>query len=743
MESERSPTCSVPFAAAGGQPDLAMQDFQGQSIKSLILFADLIGCSEISDEASIKEYAGVLHEFSRAARDAYRISGMQWWGDYIQRERERRQRVIETKLGGDEVSIFLHPDVLEEECGRVAGLSVYEIGLRRLLMFAFALKLNWLFSDYNKKRLEDGRLPRDVGVGIHFGNVFLQRDRLSLEGHPLRYAAEGYAINLTKRIESASRRGTSTKIFISNEVKGLLNHFGRTTRRSILRDLGLARSKGFKEALKGLSTYTDPLYELTILLEDGGDGRGRIDRNFLQLLDLIFTPPDREKIKDIETALQVYPDKWWLHAVAEQAKEVERRGGELAAHALEVGAPMPDSYVEDVSLEAFIDQTLLPGGDMEEERPAEANAQDVKRLVRQGNQLLRTGRAGEALQILRQALAFRPDDPDIHFEMANAYYNLADYAQAVRAYDHVLRHRSEDALIHMSKGMALTKLGEHAQAALAFDRAVEQNPEDEFAVYSRGLARFHVGEYESAAADFDRTLELNPDYTKASVYKARTFAHLNQNNRALAECDKMLRKNPDLLDAHLIRAEALTALGKFRNAAISYADAMAIDPENPRVHAGLAATLSKAGQTRKALAARKKAAELAPDDPEHGLNLVLAHLVLMDFSAALETLARLPGGSDGEEPPDGNVGRGESVRVFLEAMARLSLERPSARTVERLRDVCRRRPPYTEGFDLEPLERFLEKAEGQADPWFVERWRILADVMTGRLPCGALENLPD
>jgi class 3 adenylate cyclase len=317
---------------------------QENTVKCIVLFADLVGCSEISNEKLPWEYADVLQQFGKAAQEAFNVAKLGWWTSYAKEGKKIHPlKIMETNMGGDEVAIFLHPEDLRSDFEEASGeYDLYEIALRKVLMFAFSLKLNWLFSKYNIERLENKMQPRDIGIGIHCGNVYLQKNRLQLgkkkEGDK-RWAAEGYAINLTKRIEGASRKGTETKVLISSEILGNVLHFSqnnttgaKNTRRSILEDFGLKLGPKILEELKGITTYNDPLFELQ-MMRDGDkekkEGKEKdasvcddqppppIERRFLQFLNYVFREKIEENLEKVQTALEFYPHKWWLQAVAE------------------------------------------------------------------------------------------------------------------------------------------------------------------------------------------------------------------------------------------------------------------------------------------------------------------------------------------------------------------------------------------------------------------------------------------
>jgi tetratricopeptide (TPR) repeat protein len=102
---------------------------------------------------------------------------------------------------GDEVRVFLY-----------SGSVRFDI--RNALLIATKIKLAWLASAFNQKILKEGRLVSRIGVGVNCGKViqYVRPWRVKMgQGQP---SVEGYAINLTKRIESVSREGTAYQIMV-------------------------------------------------------------------------------------------------------------------------------------------------------------------------------------------------------------------------------------------------------------------------------------------------------------------------------------------------------------------------------------------------------------------------------------------------------------------------------------------------------------------------------------------------
>ncbi|TET77736.1 hypothetical protein E3J38_09505, partial [candidate division TA06 bacterium] len=179
--------------------------------RAIVLFADIIGCSEISNNCSIQEYNSIIDEFHAICaetRDLFFPTG-----EYSVEE-------MESSIRGDEVCLILHSGKDADDYHFAPSEQETDKVLRDVknsILFSVGLKLMWMISDYNRKRVRCSLVPRDLGIGINIGPVVFAvhpstgRDKSS----------EGYSINLAKRIEGASRAGRYSKIFVCKELRYL------------------------------------------------------------------------------------------------------------------------------------------------------------------------------------------------------------------------------------------------------------------------------------------------------------------------------------------------------------------------------------------------------------------------------------------------------------------------------------------------------------------------------------------
>ena len=181
--------------------------------RAIILFADIIGCSEVSNNRSIEDYDVFINEFHDICVKTR---------DLLFPKKEYSVEEIESSIKGDEICLILHSgrDIESDY------FSSFEIEKDKIvkdvsnsILFAVGIKLTWLISQYNRERIKCSLLPRDLGIGIDIGPV-------SFSVHPAtgrEKSSEGYSINLAKRIEGVSRAGKHSKIFISKEIKYICN----------------------------------------------------------------------------------------------------------------------------------------------------------------------------------------------------------------------------------------------------------------------------------------------------------------------------------------------------------------------------------------------------------------------------------------------------------------------------------------------------------------------------------------
>jgi class 3 adenylate cyclase len=198
-----------------------------------ILFADLMNSTELAKNLSLQEYDDMLGDFQGIMFEvvSHHLDYFGYEGNGIDSE---------WSISGDELRVFLYSE------------NIY-FDIRSALLIATKIKLAWLSSNFNQKVLSEQRLVSRIGVGINCGKVIKDVRPWRVKIGKAEPNIEGYAINLTKRIESASREGNVYQIMVGASL------YKRCQQNS---QINVTFSKPKSLVFKGLGQKI-PVYEVT------------------------------------------------------------------------------------------------------------------------------------------------------------------------------------------------------------------------------------------------------------------------------------------------------------------------------------------------------------------------------------------------------------------------------------------------------------------------------------------------
>jgi class 3 adenylate cyclase len=198
-----------------------------------ILFADLMNSTELAKNLSLQEYDDMLGDFQDTMFEvvSHHLDYFGYKGNGIDSE---------WSISGDELRVFLYSE------------NIY-FDIRNALLIATKIKLAWLSSNFNQKVLSEQRLVSRIGVGINCGKVIKDVRPWRVKIGKAEPNIEGYAINLTKRIESASREGNVYQIMVGASL------YKRCQQNS---QINVTFSKPKSLVFKGLGQKI-PVYEVT------------------------------------------------------------------------------------------------------------------------------------------------------------------------------------------------------------------------------------------------------------------------------------------------------------------------------------------------------------------------------------------------------------------------------------------------------------------------------------------------
>ncbi len=247
-------------------------------------------------------------------------------------------------------------------------------------------------------------------------------------------------------------------------------------------------------------------------------------------------------------------------------------------------------------------------------------------------ELVKAGRAAEALAAVDALLAVQPGFAGAQFTRGHALMGLSRWAEAIPSFSSALGQEGCPPEAWYNLGMCRGRLGEHAAAVTDFSRFLGLRPKDVDAHLQRANRRLDAAEYAGAADDYEKAIALDAAMEK----ELRSWAELAR------RFDRLLREGPAAELAAACRERGWAKLGgqDARTAATWFSRTVEADPGDAEGWRGRAEARSTLGQKAEALQDAAKAAELAPASPEAWRSLGNVRRDGGDIPAALEAYAR-------------------------------------------------------------------------------------------------------
>ncbi len=189
-------------------------------------------------------------------------------------------------------------------------------------------------------------------------------------------------------------------------------------------------------------------------------------------------------------------------------------------------------------------------------------------------ELGRRVQGAEAVQLLGQALAGRPQWPAAQLELAGAQLRAGDAASAERALQALIKTNPNDPITIARHGAALAALGRHAEAEPVLRRSLELVPND----FPTSLALAQLYErtqrYEEAFTQYRNAADLKRESAQPLIAAARLGLELKRPLLSGALLDKALEREPRSGQALMLYGDVLAARGDKKAARERYQRAL-------------------------------------------------------------------------------------------------------------------------------------------------------------------------
>jgi tetratricopeptide (TPR) repeat protein len=200
---------------------------------------------------------------------------------------------------------------------------------------------------------------------------------------------------------------------------------------------------------------------------------------------------------------------------------------------------------------------------------------------RTGLQMLREGRADEAIAILARARASNPRDPNVSNALGLALLYKKDYPGAEKSFTEALKINPDFLEARNNRGVAEIEMNRLDDAERDFQAVLDgpQSPERANAHFNLGLVYKRKAQWVDSEREFSLALADNPRMLRATKERGVVRVQLENFHEALPDFLAVLKEDPKDAVSNYNAALCLLAVGR-RDLALRYMERAAADPES-------------------------------------------------------------------------------------------------------------------------------------------------------------------
>lgn len=243
-----------------------------------------------------------------------------------------------------------------------------------------------------------------------------------------------------------------------------------------------------------------------------------------------------------------------------------------------------------------------------------------------------------SLQKLEEANRLLPDEPVILFALAEVYYTISDFNQAITYYKALAQLGTEEVagtLVSGRLGDANLMIGNYDEAITYLKEALTFK-DDAASYFQLGFAYIGQEEYEKAIDVLKRAKLLDPTLIGVYVLLSNAYEQLQQLEEALAILEEAMKINDMDIDLYLIAGEIAAKIQDYPQAESYYQKALAIAPDNDLVIIKYAQYLSYIDDYETLIELFEKTTPTFQEDPDASWLLATAYNMTDEYEKASE-----------------------------------------------------------------------------------------------------------
>ena len=160
-----------------------------------------------------------------------------------------------------------------------------------------------------------------------------------------------------------------------------------------------------------------------------------------------------------------------------------------------------------------------------------------------------SGQPEKAVPLLQKALQSKLHNEETRYDLAESYYELQKYSDAMQTLAPLLKDNSSDSRVLRLAAASLLNSGEYRQSAVYFEKLLSQHPDDSDTLANYAIALSQLKEDTKAIQTYRRLASLRPLKEQEAIQAAAICLTSNQPELAEEFFQAAVHDNPDSIPA--------------------------------------------------------------------------------------------------------------------------------------------------------------------------------------------------
>jgi tetratricopeptide (TPR) repeat protein len=212
-----------------------------------------------------------------------------------------------------------------------------------------------------------------------------------------------------------------------------------------------------------------------------------------------------------------------------------------------------------------------------------------------------------AKHLLNKVLSSIPESAEANFNMANVYFGLNEFDEAICFYLKAIKSRPDYIKALINIGMAYKGLRQFDKAIEYIEKALLLDQDNAMACNSIGIVYSECNRLDDALLYFNKAIHIASDFSEAYNNLASYYIKKENFERAIVNCNNAIAISPNFSDAYLNLGDACLKAGRTDEAIINFEHVLLLVGDSFKAHNGLGCALKKSDRHEEAVVQFKKA----------------------------------------------------------------------------------------------------------------------------------------